>query len=458
MSVIIRGCKNAFRNWLRTCAVVCILAIGIGLSLSMLVANQGVDAKISELKTKFGTTITVSPAGGRGFEGGGEPLTTADATKISKIEHVVSVGSTDNFRLTNQDQTTQAEGRFGGSGQTAGKTNLVSSIEPGTLGRRFNVNANSEMPANFSMPITGVGTDGNYDASGASYSITSGRALAAADTGNVAIVGKELAAKNSLNVNSTFTAYDQTFTVVGIFDQGTKFANAGIAIPLSVAQNLNGQAGEVNSIVAQVDSADNLDSATTVVKAAMGSNADVTSSAEAAKTAIESLKSVQQITVISFFGALVAAAVIIFLIMLMIVRERKREIGVLKAIGGSNKTIVGQFIAESLVFVMLASIIGFGFTMISSGSIANALVSSNTSSTTSEQSQTARPRGGMMRFERGANSLQNSSKLVGQVATSVGVVTILYGVLATILIAIVGSAIPAWFISRISPAEVMRGE
>ena len=43
----------------------------------------------------------------------------------------------------------------------------------------------------------------------------------------------------------------------------------------------------------------------------------------------------------------VAGAIIIFLTMMMIVRERRREIGVLKAIGASNVNVVpGQTIAN----------------------------------------------------------------------------------------------------------------
>jgi len=465
MSVVTRGVKNAFRNWLRTLAVVLILAIGIGLSLSMLVANEAVTTKISDLKTQVGTTLTVNPAGGRGNEGGGEPLTTAQVDTISRLAHVSSVAATSNFVLQNQDSNTgNMMLRIGGKASESGKTNLKSAIDPGTLGRRGGANTSGEVPVNFSLPINGIGSTG-VSQTGKAFTITSGRNINSTDTSYVAVVGTELATKNSLSVGSTFTAYDKTFTVVGVADQGNKFENAGLAIPLSVAQTLTGTSTEVATMTVTVDSVENLESTKAAIGSALGSDkADVTLSQENVQTSIDSLKGVQQISIIAFIGALITAAVIIFLIMLMVVRERRREIGVLKAIGGSNHTIVSQFIVESLVLVALGAIVGFGIALVSSGGIANALVTSNVSSsaaTTSENVSTNEgPRGGTdrIRLSPGGPGLESATSLVGQVAANVGWTTVAYGFLAAIVIAVVGSAIPAWLITKVSPAEVLRGE
>lgn len=346
-------------------------------------------------------------------------------------------------------------------GSEPGKTNLQSAVEPGTLGRRgAGLDAGGTLPENFSLPIAGTGSQGT-DATGAAYKITSGRNLTKDDTEYVAIVGADLATKNNLNVDSTFTAYDKTFRVVGIYDQGTKFDNSGFAIPLSVAQTLTNTAGEISSIVVTVDSAENLDATKTAITAALGSKADVTSPQQSAQAAVESLKGVQQISIIAFVGALVAAAVIIFLVMLMVVRERKREIGVLKAIGGSNGAIVTQFMVEALVLVLMGTVVGLGMTLVSSGSIANALVGS---SVEAPIDQAAGPQlssrmgpSNAIKLD-GGSQLQSASALVGHVAANVGVTTVVYGFLSAIAIALAGSAVPAWLIARVRPAEVMRGE
>jgi putative ABC transport system permease protein len=460
MSVVVRGAKNAFRNWLRTGAVVLILAIGIGLALSMLVAKQAVEGRISDLKAQVGTTLTVNPAGGRGMEGGGEPLTAANADTIKKLANVSAVDTSVNFMLRNQDDTNSNFMMKTPSGSTnaSGKTSLQSSIDAGTLGKRFN--AGSSDGADIKLPIRGLGISGNLNDQGKAYNITSGRALTSSDT-TQAIIGKELAAKNNLQVGSTFTAYDKTFTVVGIYDQGTKFENDSVVISLAEAQQLTGQTSEVGSIIVTVNNIENLDSVTAAIKSAIGSDkVDVTSSQQNIKTAIESLQSVQKVSVIGFIAALVAAAVITFLIMLVIVRERRREIGVLKAIGGSNRTIVSQFIVEALVLVVMASVVGLGVALVSSNGIANALVTNTANNSSQNDSGPSVSGSGSRAFhvDSNSNGLERASSLVGQVTASVGPMTILWGAIAALAIAIVGSAVPAWLIAKVRPAEVMRGE
>ena len=47
----------------------------------MLLSLKAVDARIDDVKSSVGNTLTVSPAGARGFQGGGEPLTAAEITQ-----------------------------------------------------------------------------------------------------------------------------------------------------------------------------------------------------------------------------------------------------------------------------------------------------------------------------------------------------------------------------------------
>ena len=67
----------------------------------MLVANQAVGAKVQELNASIGTVLTVNPAGGQGFEGGGEPLTAEQAATAAAVPNVSSVVGTSSLRLRN---------------------------------------------------------------------------------------------------------------------------------------------------------------------------------------------------------------------------------------------------------------------------------------------------------------------------------------------------------------------
>ena len=166
------------------------------------------------------------------------------------------------------------------------------------------------------------------------------------------------------------------------------------------------------------------------------------------------LESVSSVALFSLIGAIAAGAVIILLTMVMIVRERRREIGVMKAIGSSNIGIVRQFIAESVTLTALALVLGLGIGIVAATPITDALVT-NSNATTATTTTSSRPTGGpgMMR-DFGAASQQ----AVKNITASVGLQTLALGLGAAFLISILGSAVPAFLISKIKPAEAMRNE
>lgn len=458
MNTVSRGIRNAFRNVIRTSSIVIILGLSIGLIVAMLAARQAVDNKIAEVKSSAGNTVTITPAGVRGFEGGGTALTTDQATSVAKVAHVASVTSSLSDRLT-KDST----------------TNLTSGIELGTLGQRRadenstssgSSNSTSTVPmmpdgsssstiqrANPMVSITITGVDNTSSVStfgGSSLSWTSGHVFDASADTNTAVVGKALAEKNSLSVGSTFTAYSTTLTVVGIYDTGNTFSNNGIFVSLATLQRISDQSDSITSMSATIDSTDNLATATTAITSLLGDKADVVNTLETAEAAVKPLTSVQQISLYSLIGAIIAGAVIILLTMIMIVRERRKEIGVMKAIGASNIGVMKQFIVESLTLTILGMVVGLGIGVAASVPLTDMLVSTSSSSTTNQQAGPGQ--GGFQRtFMRGAQAVTN-------VQASVGVSTLLSAAGATLLIAVLGSAVPSFMISKIKPAEAMRSE
>ncbi|MCG2620680.1 FtsX-like permease family protein [Arthrobacter sp. I2-34] len=470
MNVLARSVGNAFRNKVRSGAVVIILAVAIGLALSMLVANQAVAGKITELKSSAGNALTINPAGARGFQGGGEPLTTADAETAAAADHVSAVIPTLAVRLGSEDSTAgtsaQGSGGFGPGGGTAGTTSLESAVVPGTLGNRQNQSgaggsgtdagaAGTARPA-FTLPVTATGIGSAVDASGQAISITSGSMLTDFKTTSTqALIGTGLAEKNKLAVGDTFTALERKFTVAGIFDAGTAFDNNAVYLPLAAVQKLAGQTGELSTITAVVDSIDNMDSAQQSLTAALGDGADVSAGSRGLDSAVDSLASVQKISLTGFIVSLVTAGLIILLVMVMIVRERRHEIGVLKAIGAPNRTIGVQFVFESLVLVILAAVLGTGVAAAGSSGIAGALVSSGTASAAA-----AGPGGpdGGFGGPGGGGGFGQGTALIGDLAATLGPGTLALGLLAVLLVAVLGSLVPALLTAKIRPIEVLRGE
>lgn len=472
MSVLARSVGNAFRNKVRTAAVVAVLAVAIGLALAMLVANQAVGAKVEELNASVGTVLTVNPAGGQGFEGGGEPLTASQAATAAGVPNVGAVVGTSSLRLRNAAQATTGQAGPGGQtgqgapgGQAAATltTSLTAAVDAGTLGNR-NQQANgttgstgtTQQPR--SLPITATGIGAEVDTTGKALNITQGTGLgdySAASTG--ALLGTTLAEKNSLSVGSTFTINDQAYTVTGLFDAGTAFGNNAVYVTLPTAQTLAGTPGELSSMIVTVNSMDNVATAKTALQAALGTDkADVTQG-QNLQTAVSSLDSVKNISFIAFIAALGTAGLIILLIMVMLVRERRREIGVLKAIGAPNRTIGLQFVLEALVLAALGSAVGAAIASFASGGIASALISSNTSTATAGRNFPAGAAGGGT-FRGQGGPFGGASQLLNSVTASASPGVIAGGIAAVFGVAIIGALVPALLTARIRPIEVLRGE
>lgn len=464
MGVISRGFKNAFRNTIRTVSITFILGLSIAMALIMLLALKTVQSKIDSVKSSIGNVVTVSPAGVRGFEGGGELLTGQNATDVSAISHVTNVTKIISDRLRLEGSTSTRPGQTNTDTST---TTLTSPIDPGSFGnrqRQQQSDSSSSTGQTFTMPVMLTGTnnlDSTASLNASKFDVTSGNKINPNSSDNVAMLGKDLATKNNLAVGQTFRAYGKDITVAGIFDGGNTFANASLVMPIATVQALSGQADQINSISVQTDSIDSLSGVTQAIKDKLGSKADVASSQDTSQNAVKPLENIKTISLYSLIGSLVAGSIIIFLTMIMIVRERRREIGVLKAIGSSNIKIVSQFTVESLVLTVLSSVIGIVLGFIFSNPVLKVLVSNSESSATGSNGsgQIARGAGGgggmMARFGGGLSGAGNALRDIHAI---VGWEIIVYGLLAAIAIAIIGSAIPSFFIAKVRPAEVMRAE
>jgi putative ABC transport system permease protein len=465
MNSISRGLRNAFRNPTRTISIVLILALSIGLIIAMLAARQAVDVRIQNVKGSVGNTVSISPAGVRGLEGGGSALTETQLASVSELAHVTGVTKTLSDRLTTSTSNLQSGINPGELGmRRSGQTGV--GAPPSSSENNSDNSSSSTTQQTFTMPVEITGISNASEAStygGSKVTWKSGKAFDASKDENVAVVGTKIASKNNLSVGSTFTAYGTTIKVVGIYDAGTDFANNGVFVSLAALQRLSDQSDQITSATATVDSLDNLSSVTSSIKSTLGSAADVTSSQDTANQLVQPLESVKSIALFSLIGAAIAGSVIILLTMLMIVRERRREIGVMKAIGASKSVIIRQFVAESVTLMTLGLVVGVGLGVVAATPLTNMLVDNSNSTASSSQGSSGpgQGRGGGPGLRVGGLRITAGSSAQvanGSVQASVGLDTIGYGLLAALLIATIGSAVPAYFITTIKPAEAMRNE
>lgn len=472
MNPITRGVRNAFRNGIRSTSIVLILGLSIGLALTMLVAQKAVDSKIQNVKSSIGNTISVSPAGFTPGSQTNNALTTTELDKVKSISHVTDVSATLTDRQSTTGSSTPSFGPMSGSSSSSSTTTSLTS--PVTLGaNRFRggdstSTSTDTTTSTFSLPVSFLGTTTPTKLEGSTITISSGEALSGTSDTNGALISEAMAEKNNLKVGDTFTAYNATLTVTGIFttSSDSRGAENTVILSLTSLQRLSGQSGVVTSAVVTVDSLDNLSATTSAVKTSLGSSADVTSAEEQANNTVEPLNSVKHVTTFSLIGALVAGAVIILLVMIMVVRERKKEIGVAKAIGGSNPRIMLEFATEALTLAVLGAVIGLIIGVIGGQPVTKQLVASSVSSSSSLAqtaggrtfSMTGQPPAGGPEGFRTRFARTGTAQSISNVKAQIGPAVLLEGFGAAMLIAIIGSGLAAGMIAKIRPSTIMRAE
>jgi putative ABC transport system permease protein len=453
-----RGIRNAFRNATRTVSIILILGLAIGLAVVMLTAHRSVSDKIAATLGSVGNTVTIGPPGYSAGGPLGSQLTTAELAPVARLHGVTGIdesldGAADTLGAASNPCPKGAQCRGVGGGHAIIKPGSTSLESPMSLAAR-RVGLSCE-PKPCTPPVTGsqqlyfTGTTeptNPVNIGASTLRIVSGHAIPGTTTADVAMVSTAMARKNRLEVGSTFTAYGKTLTVAAIFATDNQSAGNTIVTSLPVLQHLTGAGtGQVFTAVVTVKSINDLAAVTSAIERTLGPKASVVSyTADAEKAAI-SLGDVKSIALFSLTGAVVAAVVILFLVMVIIVRERKREIGILKAIGASNGRIAVQFTTEAATFTLLGLAVGAVVGVIAASPVTSALVSnSGVSSDTGARGTFGAP----------SPFLTHLTDIDAQVGWGV----ILGGLAAALAVSVLASAAAAWMIGRIRPAQVLRSE
>jgi putative ABC transport system permease protein len=151
-----------------------------------------------------------------------------------------------------------------------------------------------------------------------------------------------------------------TFNVAGIFDKvgfaGLTVIDRAAFVPISTLMNITNSV-TVNSIIVKVNSPAEAESVGNHIKSYFNNQASVI----VASSFIKSLGSILNLVTAFLLGigsiALIVAGISIMNIMTVSVMERTREIGIMKALGAKNRTILAQFLTEAAIVGLLGGFI-----------------------------------------------------------------------------------------------------
>jgi putative ABC transport system permease protein len=213
-------------------------------------------------------------------------------------------------------------------------------------------------------------------------SLVSGRFLSQDDmneTRKVAIIGniiKEDLFKGKDPIGEIISIFGVNFKVVGVYtDPGGSREEGRVFVPLPTAQIAFNGGDKVRSLAYTVKMSDNFDKAV-ALSTALSENIeqdikskyivapDDRSAVRVNNTLEEAMKIYSLIDIIRNvfwfigIGTIIAGVVGVSNIMLIIVKERTKEIGIRKAIGALPSSIIGLILQESIFITSIAGFIG----------------------------------------------------------------------------------------------------
>jgi putative ABC transport system permease protein len=425
-----------------------ILAVSLGLALIMFEVHAASASQLSKISGNVGNNITVRPAGSSGFGGGGgesSPLPQPQVDQLSSLPHVAAVQESVD---TTYNGTELVSGiQFGGDlfGGGSSSSGVITTVPVG--GRFGAIQVMGVTPTGAAPALTGGGT--MTMESGAYFTATDANA-------DVAIVGQTLATKNNLSVGSEITIGTDQVQVIGIYTTGQQFGDNMLVMPIETVQRLYSING-ATTVTVTADSAGDVNIVATELRGIWDSTvADVVTAQQEFSAISGSISSANSSSQTGMIISFVVAAVVVLASVILVIRQRIREIGIMKAIGASNGQIGFQFGLETTVITVVATVFGILLSLLFGQQIANLFTSSNNGPTRTFTGSGGFTGGGTAVFGGGGGRIFAGN--IGGIHVAVSPEVVIIAFASAIILAIAASVIPVWYIARVRPAEVLRNE
>jgi len=170
-------------------------------------------------------------------------------------------------------------------------------------------------------------------------------------------IGYDVPEAFGYDVGDEITLRGQKFEIVGRVSKLNTEDDLNIYMPIDIAQELSSKEGIVNAVLVTAESAGDIDN---VAREIEDSYDDITAYTDKeAKREFENITS-QFTYMIYFLGSISAiiAGVGIMNVMFMSVKERRRELGTMKALGATTGQILGIVISEAVILSFIGATIG----------------------------------------------------------------------------------------------------
>ena len=300
--------------------------------------------------------------------------------------------------------------------------------------------------------------------------------------GNYVFINQELATYNELELNDKITLEDEDgntyeFEIIGIFEDNdtdnnsmmSMFSNSAntIITNANVLVKIDEENDSINGSVTPTFIIDDYENAEAVQEEFYEKGLDETyvvqTNQEIAESGLSSIKNVKSFATTFLVITLIIGGIVLFVLNMINIRERKYEIGVLRTIGISKFKLTMQFIFELLVVAFIALIIGAGIGAVMSKSVSNLLLSNEIENTQNSREEMQNNFGGTGENKGGGN-MPEFNKLSGvpnvqayDRVDAVVNVTVVFELLAIgLILVLISSGAAMISIQRFSPLTILK--
>jgi putative ABC transport system permease protein len=329
--------KNIFRQKVRSGLTILGIAMGIGLILSLGSIGEGLSQQMAARFGDVGAVVDVSDASENNIGISQDIIDTL--RDWTEIESVVAIGT---YRIT--------RGRGGGFGMMPGRM-IIGGAAPSAM-----------------LTFTAIDPEDLEYLIGEDINVIDGSKLDSPDDGQeVVLLGKSIASSQNLNVGDEIV-YEKSvdsitqsyyFQVIGILEEtGDANIDGAAYVPLKTMQEIEDD-DRITSLKVKVRELSLVENVSDRINNELE---DVR--ARTMLTMVRQLESTFQTIQLAVYGIGAVSVLVgglgVMNTMIMSVMERRREIGVMKAIGATTTDILLQVLQESAILSLMGGVVGLG--------------------------------------------------------------------------------------------------
>jgi putative ABC transport system permease protein len=173
------------------------------------------------------------------------------------------------------------------------------------------------------------------------------------------IVDQYYARQKHLAIGSKILLANHTWNISGIFPGG-KLTRIGVKLP--VLQELAGTPGHLTQIYVKLDDPKVAQQVVDQLKGTLNDDQIYTMDAVTSLLSINNVPMLKDFTWVVIVVAVVVGFIVVFMAMYTAVLERTREIGIIKAVGGSSGLVLSILLRETFLLSLLGTGAGIVFT------------------------------------------------------------------------------------------------